>query len=555
MNDISSLRLPEHLLKRFPNHMNPFKKTIPIIVATSALVIGFNRNALADAAADQIAIQLGAIQLGYPAGYTPGTNSLWDASALKQGQLAQAATVANYATTAFVVKPGTTNATIVANPQTSQFRSQYLAAVQQALTNPATVTIPKTTVSTRKTNGPIIPVANVTGTLSPTLTTPTLILSAVVADMPNFASAIVGNTVAATMAGVTNSSGIFIPTWGPAPKPTAANLSSQANINVFNQKTASAQLANAGKAASTALTAACKAYVSGTQNWVAFPKVGNPSNPISSNYLPNFGTTTLGQAGLTNNQIPNLTGLANTASAVSASAINGLGVGTGTTNAAVLYGQTQSNISSITAALVKAAATFQATSTKNNTAAGLNFYTYGSISASVFGQVTQIAGTNNYYATTSINDGPNDAVSTMLLNSVINGAVSAVKSSLPNVQSVASGVAQGFLASYLFTTTNAPSSMTNAAWLSQYETANSSFISSAIARAYGKPTTDFTGIINQQLNKFFTDYQAYVSSGLTNRTVFANVAGAAGINLATTNSSLTPLFNGVGSPVTDTTGL
>ena len=97
--------------------------------------------------------------------------------------------------------------------------------------------------------------------------------------------------------------------------------------------------------------------------------------------------------------------------------------------------------------------------------------------------------------------------------------------------------------------------MTNATWLSDYETANTGTLNSAIQKASGKTTTDFSPVINQQLSKLFTDYQNYFSSGMTNRTYFNNVAGAAGINLATTNIALVPLFNGVGSPVTDTTGL
>jgi hypothetical protein len=131
---------------------------------------------------------------------------------------------------------------------------------------PTLATIPKTTVKTfNPRTKTYVNVANVTGTLSPASTTPTLILNAVVADMPNYGPAIVSNAVAATMAGKTNGQGIFIPVWGAVPKPTAANLKDQASINTFNSKTASTQLSNAGKAASAALTAASKAYTKGTQ--------------------------------------------------------------------------------------------------------------------------------------------------------------------------------------------------------------------------------------------------------------------------------------------------
>ena len=182
----------------------------------------------ADAAGDQIAMQLGAIQLGYRTPYSPSASDLTNgiaASILKQGQLVQTVTTANYATTAYVVNPGTTNPTVVPNPQTSLYRSQYLSAVQNALANPTTATIPKQTVNTyNPVTKKFVPVANVTGALSPASTTPTLILQAVVADMPNFAPTIVSNAVAATMAGTNGNNGIFYPTWGAVPwhnRPTA----------------------------------------------------------------------------------------------------------------------------------------------------------------------------------------------------------------------------------------------------------------------------------------------------------------------------------------------
>jgi hypothetical protein len=536
--------------------MQTLAKNILALSLASTALISAAPTLHADAASDQISMQLGALQLGYSTPYVPGAADLTNgvaASIYKQGSLSQAATTTTYTTTAFVVKPGTTNITVVANPQSSAYRSQYLAAVTNALATPTLATIPKQTVQTyNPKTRTFVPVANVTATLSPATTTPSLILQAVVAKMPNFASAIVSNAVSATMAGtntIISGQQIFIPTWGAAPKPTSKDLSSQANVNLFNQKTASAQLVNAGTAASKALAAACAAYAKGTVDWAAFPSTGNPTNPP---YLPNFGTTTLGQKGLTNNQINNLYGLANAASAIAANAINGLGVGTGSTNSGVLYGQTQSNVASMTSAMVKAlSTTIQSTSINAKTPAGNNFYTYGAISADVFGEVTQLSGTNNYFAGTLVGS----SVANFLLQSVITGACSVVKTSVPNLNAVASGVAQGFMATYLFTTTNSPSSMTNTSWLADYETANTGTLNSAIQKASGKTTTDFTGVINQQLNKLFTDYQNYVSGGMTNRAYFNNVAGAAGIHLATTNIALVPLFNGVGSPVTDTTGL
>lgn len=518
------------------------------MLAAVAIVAGGASQAHAqNAASDQIAIRLGSTQLGYPSSYTPGTNALWDASALRQGQLALAATTANVGTTAFVVSPvsaGYTNPTVVPNPQSTNFRTQYLAAVQSALTNPTLATIPKTTVKTfNPRTRTYVNVANVTGTLSPASTTPTLILNAVVADMPNYGPAIVSNAVAATMAGQTNGQGIFIPVWGAVPKPTAANLKDQASINTFNSKTASTQLSNAGKAASAALTAASKAYTKGTQNWQGFPTTGNPTN---TSYLPNFGTKALGQKGLTNNQAPNLTGLADAASAVAANAINGLG-NFNTNSATAPYGKSATNVQFMTQQLIKAASAFQKSSTTVIT--GSPNYLSGSLGAASFGITTQVAGDQNVsWGSQASPDG-----FTLLLNGVVRGAVAAVGKTSPNLGAIAIGVAQGFTATYLQTTYNA-----NGSFVTLEQFLQENVTSGSIAAAFSN-----AGVTGSALSTVSSS----ISSGVNNAWNAFNrtngvwslgniqIAGAKGINLGNTNNGITPLINGVGTPVTDTVGL
>ena len=515
------------------------------MLAAAAIFAGGASQAHATAV-DQIAIRLGATQLGYPSSYTPGTNSLWDASALRQGQLALAATTANVNTTAFVVSPvtpGNTNRTVVPNPQSETFRSQYLAAVQSALTNPTTRGLTNVSVVTLNPTTGRFATNRVTGTLSPASTTPTLILNSVVAKMPNFGPAIVSNAVAATMAGTTGTNGIFIPVWGAVPRPTAANLKDAASINIFNSRTASTQLSNAGKAASAALTAASKAYANGTVNWQGFPKTGNPTN---TTYLPNFGITALGQRGLTNNQAPNLTGLADTASAVAANAINGLG-NFNTNSATAPYGKSATNVQFMTQQLIKAASAFQATSTRVIT--GSPNYSSGSLGAASFGITTQVAGDQNSSWGGQATPDP----FTTLLNGVVRGAVAAVGRTSPNLGAIAVGVAQGFTATYLQTTYNANGSFVT---LNQFLQDNVS--NNAIAAAFqaagvtGNSLSQVSSSISSGVNQAWNAFNQ--QTGQWNLAQYP-MAGAKGINLGNTNNGITPLINGVGTPVTDTVGL
>jgi hypothetical protein len=521
---------------RTPNSRPGFSHRIPSMLAAVAIIAGGASQAHAQSGAtNQIAIMLGATQLKYASTYRPGTNTSMDASALRQGQLALSSTSANYLTNAYVVSPGKTNPTVVPNPQSGTFRSQYLAAVQRALTNPTTRTITNVNVTTYNPSTKKYATNPVSGLLSPTNTTPTQILNVVVAQMPNFAPAIISNTVAATMAGTTNTNGIFIPVWGAVPNYTnsATNIPAK---NAFNSVTASNQLVNAGNAAAAALTAASKAYTNGTVNWQGYPKTGNPaSNTV---YLPNFGTNALGQAGLTNNQRPNQLGLADTASAVAANAINGLG--NFNTNATGLYGKSSNNVRSMTQNLIKAASAFQTNSTVAIT--GVPRYTNaGSLGAASFGIVTQVAGrTNSSWGTQAAPDS-----FTTLLNGVVRGAVTAVGKTSPNLGAIARGVAQAFTATYLQTTFNAKGTFWN---MTNFLGTNSVQILASFTAA-GVSTnlvsTNITYGITNAWSLFNRTNGVWTLSGNT-------MAGAKGINLQLGTNAL---LIGVGRPVTDTTGL
>ena len=523
-----------------------FKKSI----ATLVLLAGGIPALHADAAADQIAMQLGAIQLGITATnvpYDPSNADLTNgaaASAYKQGALALATTTANYANTAFVYYTnniGTNNP--MPAPQTDAYRSQYYAAVQNALNAPQVATINKQNVTTfNPKSKSIVVVKNVTATLNPTLTTPTLVLQAAIADMPNYALGLVNSAVAATMAGsMTN--GVFIPVWGAVPKPSAAILASETKLNSFNQKTASTQLTNAGKAASAALTATCKAYAKGTVNWQGWPSNGVTN---ANGYLPNFGTTTNGPKGGTVSQIqtPNLTGLADSASAVAANAINGLGAFN--TNSSALYGKTQANVQSITQQLITAAKAFQKTST--TTVGNTPFYASGALGASSFGITAQVSGDQNE----SWGGQATPDSFTLLLNGVVRGAVTAVgKTQSAYINAIAVGVAQAFTSAYLQTTYNANGTFVTLNQFLQDNVNNSSIAGAFIAA--GASSTLFSGAnnpisvgVNQAWNSFNQ------TNGTWNLAQYP-MAGAKGVNLQLGGTNA--LINGVGTPVTDTVGM
>jgi hypothetical protein len=518
-------------------------KTIAKNIRPALALIGIlsaveGANAASTPEGDQIAIQLGAIQLNLkPSDLSIATNA---ANALVQGQNAMALTLAKTSTQPYVLNY--TNGAWP-SPQTVDFRLQYYNAVQAALTNPQSVTLSKVTVKTITGTGTRA-TSSVSATLAPSKTTPAAILQVASAAIPNRLPGLVQTAVAASM-NYTTTNGVVVPVFGTANAQPKGGLTNAATRNVYNQGQAAAQLLVATKAATTALTAACKAYPTGTANWAGFPTNGTTTNPV----LPNFSTNTLGQVGAVNpdaNQAPDLTGLANAAAAVSANAIAAL---TNNPGSVKYFGQTVANVQTMTKTLITTAATYQPVSTAT-VSSGTDLYsgyTYGSIGASTFGVTTQVSGSNNYYFDSTLSSSKDKAA---LLNGVLFGAVSAVKANQDNVNAVASGFTQGFMFTYLFTTTETID-VANGSWLSNYQTDNTSFINKALQRAYGKTTVDFTSLINGEMQSLWTDYKAYIKGNRDDITVFNNIPGAQGI----INSGNFPYLNGVGTPVTDTVGL
>jgi hypothetical protein len=380
---------------------------------------------------------------------------------------------------------------------------------------------------------------------NPALTTPTAVLAIVSARIPNFDPSLVSNAVAATLLYTTNANGVVFPVWGP--QPAAASVSkatNSQNLLNLNTKTANAQIKNATSVATAALTAAVKAYAAGTKQWAAVPK-GGPSNSVV--YLPNFGKTPLGPT--INPQTPDLKGLSDTFAAVSASAINALGAPNtnAASNTAGLYGQTAANVAALTKALTAVAIKSQVLSA--STVDNVSGYPSGALGAEGLGLITQVAGANNSnWANSSVN---------FLLQAVVSGATAAVGKT-SNLVAVATGVAQGFYADYLETTTDNPKlSPTAFATLN----GNASAIVTAFKNALGGSAAAATTLTNLGITGGATGsvegYFANIANAIANGTngVWANsISGAKGINLGV-GTNTTALLNGVGTPVTDTTGL
>jgi len=504
-------------------------------VAAFVLLVGAGV-AHATQQSDQIAVQLGAIQLGY-SGSVSALTSQQQANALKQGQLAQATTVANYNANVSA-KKYVTGATCP-NPQTLTYQSQLYTATIKALQSPVTNLTGITGLTVVLANNTS---SKVTAVLDPTKTTPDLVAKVSTALVPNYGSAFASNAVAASLAYTTNANGIFFPVYGP--QPSSADVNKYAtNSYGLNKKTAAAQLVTAGKAASVAMTAALKVYATGTINWAAYPKTGVPTN---SAYLPNYGTTTVNSG--TNAYTPNQTGLADAAATVAASAINGLGaVNTNSANLnSGLYGITASNATSISQALTKAALAYQATATK--AIPSETHYAVGALGADAFGLVTQVAGPTN-----SVWGGQATGGLTYILNGLVSGMVKAVgATSTANVTALITGVSQGFYADYLATCYNTQTTpITQSAFLGNNLSGITTAFTSAGVKNISSPTFQttisaaFGGVYNAAYNG--ANGVTLIEPKYWNVTSYP-IAGYYGVNKM-------GYINGTGSPVTDTVGM
>lgn len=508
---------------------------------------------------DQIAIQLGAIELGYTATNKPFTIVLplttleqqQIANALYQGRLAMATATNTYSANlskSVATRPPATPLNFPA-PTSTAFQNQYFDATLNALSIPALYTGGFSGIKVGLSNSANV---SITGSLNPTLCTASQIAAVTTAALPNRGPALAQSAVNAAMA-YTSTNGYNVPKLGKFTPPSNATLTNATALYNFNLKTANTQLANAGTAASAALTAACKAYKTGTKNWVA---VSASTGPVTNTqYLPNFGKVNFGPAN--NPQLPTIIGLDGAVAAVSANAINGLGnyntnVNTGTN--AAFYGKTPVNVQALAKSLAMAAAAYQVTSVTPIT--GVFSPAGGAEAAEGDALISQVIATNNP-GNVSTNLVPvwNSAGNT-LLSAVIQGAYNGSKA---NIQYIAMGVAEGFLSTYYQTLINTGQYNSNSVF--GYNNATNSLgvaINTSFDKIVGLTSAQTSAIqsdIGSGLNIAYTDFVlAYVptTNGYTTNSntisTIQKIAGAAGLN----NFGL---LNGVGSPVSDTVGL
>lgn len=475
-------------------------------LAVAALAVGVSaQSAKAGQPDDQIAIQLGALQLGINLG---NATQLQQAQALVQGRAVLASTSK---TAKPVVQGGNFTASQV---QTTLTQNQIQLATLAALSSPFTGNITKQVVSLSNNK-----TTSVTAKLSPKLTTASAIAGYALKRIPNYGPLIVQAGVEAAFSGQGNATFNYK---GTTP-----------------QKIQAAQLADAGKVASIAMSSSLKAYAGGTVNWAGVPKTGTV---FGATYLPNFGTKVLPSANVANQQLATPGLITKYASAIAANAINGLGnIAAGP---AGTYGKNQTNVQSLTAALVKGAVAFQKTSLTPDLTPGQK--TVGSIGASVLGITAQVSGDqnggaiNNTFGTT--------AVFKDVLQGVINGAIASAKT---QAWAVAIGVAQGFTGTYLATTYNASNTPVNLAAFIALNAGeiNTAFLTANKGKAYTKAQlgtyTTLADAINAGITAMYTAFD--VANGGANKD-FSNISGAGGIRNF-------DLVNGVGIPVTDTVGL
>jgi len=537
------------------------------VMAVTILLMGLTGKASATQENDQLAIQLGAIQLGYTTNSAWTTNSQLIANALTQGNQALLAKT----TAAYTQYVGTTNISTNNAPaaQTSSFRDQLYQATLSALSAPVTYTnkivtpinVVVWTSSTKKTSTNKV----TTLSLNPTLTTPTKIAGLATTRIPDKSLGLISNAVAASVfIASTNTNGVVYPLFGAQPAAASVKTATNAqNVYNLNVKTANAQIVNAGTVANAAMTAALKAYAEGTTQWVA---VNAKTGPVTNTaYLPNYTTKAIGPT--LNAQNPALLSLANAAAAIAANAINGLGsINTNSTpSTAALYGKTAGNVQAIAKQLTLAAAKYQATSVaKVTTPANSPYYTSGALGANALGMISQVSSLTPGVANDTWGNSTGSTTGlTSILVGIVKGAVSAVGAKSANLQPIATGIAQGFYATYLrtFQDTNPGQTPKNAAVFAGNNNNSTQIVNAFIAAGVSSATLHSYSITAPNVQVAFQNvYNAYIA-GNTNQFGAWNftdttVSGAKGINLTTTNSqTLPPLLNGVGTPVTDTVGL
>jgi hypothetical protein len=549
--------------------------------------------AVSTAQSDIVALQLGALELGYITTnnpltpFVPSTNNAQQVvNALYQGRLALNTTTNNYAsqTTNVVQNLQSTN---FLQPTTFNFQSQILIATRMALLNGKYNTFTNSiTNKVTLINGSQTTVSTVnlkaSGATAAQIAQVAAGLGTAASHVPNYAPGLASYAVRAalnyTTTTVGNSNNIInVPVFGPFTIPKT--IASTNDANATNAKTAATQLASATNAAGSLLIAACSTYAKGTTNWIGYPTnsgttnqygiiVTNPSvtSTRSLGYLPNFSTNPIPTSNLQNQQQPNLQGLAEAASAIASQAINGLG-GTNVSNYG-LYGASPSNVAIMTQSLIAAGSKFQNIAI-NQTYGG---YNSGVLGADEFGIVTQLAGSNNSvigfnsssfspYIVSLYNTNPLYNQSSILYG-IIYGTVKALGTTASNNLAAASyGFGQGIYVSYLETCGLGSNALSSTAF---WSSTNSSSISSMIIKAGITSPAIQTSMLSSMSNAIgavWTDYtQGNMATNNPSFNLYSQYSrpmpGALGINVNGTRTNTTVAFiNGIGSPVTDTFGL
>ncbi len=463
-------------------------------LAAAALSLG---SAKAGAPDDLIALQLGAIQLGYTDIATNG-NATQQATALAQGRAVLTSTVKKLQ----VMTSNSTFPATTADIQSEALRSQIEEATMLALTTSANLTLTKVNVSykdgkTKATSAKLIAAK----------TTASAVFAYTAKRLPNFGPGIIASVI----------DGALTRPGGPG------------TPFIFNYKDATKAVADVNKAAQNAMATSLKAYAAGTVNWAGVPKTGTVQGSV---YLPNFGSKNIPSSAsvpVNSQQSANLKGLSNAAGAVAANAVAALNNKIDGSIDTV----TEANaVAGLATALVKGAASFQKTSTLTSPAGALNG---GTVAASGFGLVTQYAGVNQADWNTSTN--------ATILNAIVAGGV---KASSSNAYAFAAGVARGFAAAYL--STGGDSSEGN---LAVFTAANQGDIATAFLNNKVKASIkDVTlqSVIELAFTNVWTAY---------NTNNWNSIAGAGGISTDVVGGVIESLtfLNSQGSPVTDTVGL
>lgn len=467
------------------------------IVGAVALGFAFTTPvARAGQADDQIALQLGALQLGLTDGtqafQVDNTNPEEAAQALTQGRIILKATSKSKGD--FGVAGFTTNNTTI---QSSDLRGQIYTATLLAVQSPQKFAVKSqevTVVNAGKTS-----TLKLTASLDPKKTTASAIFSYAISSsrIPNFAPGTISDAITSALA---NEDGVY----------------------TFNYKDQKAALADVNKIAAAAMKAGLTAYARGTINWAGVPSTGTL---LGATYLPNFGSKPLPntKVSVSQQQAINPRGLANAASAISAAATQALNAALPDTDTAEVLAK-KAAFSNLAASLVKGAATFQKTSLlQTSTDSSKNGRLGGAVAATGLALASEVAG-----GEANFND---NTIDNALLTGIIEGGV---KGSAANVPAFATGVAGGFVAAYhiggndvnAFDVTLNTQAITNA------------FIAAKAKSSYtiGKDSTQLSTIVTNAINTMI----AAINSG-----DYFSIAGSEGLNLE----------SGSLDPVTDTTGL